>query len=148
MSQLHATAHETRPGIKVSAAVWFTYKKTPSITFPTSQGFYDYYQDSHRWISEGALDAMVPMIYGTTFNTDIAKWKALADDHVSVQGNREVWLGIGGAITSFDAIDARIQYARSIGARGIALWSAGALETNGYWDDLANGAFAQLALIP
>jgi uncharacterized lipoprotein YddW (UPF0748 family)/N-acetylmuramoyl-L-alanine amidase len=137
-----------KPTVKLSAAVWFTYKKTSAITFATSQGYSDYFQDSHRWISEGSLDAMAPMIYGTTFNGNLTYWKQLADDHIAVQGTRQVWLGIGGAITPFSGITDRITYARQIGASGVALWSAGALETNGYWDDLAAGPFKEVASVP
>lgn len=143
-----AAARQANPNVTMSAAVWFTYKKTAAITFPTSQGYYDYYQDSHRWLREGALDAIAPMIYGTTFNGDLAKWQALADDHVAVQGEQQVWLGIGAAITPFDGIAQRIAYARRIGAAGVALWSAGALETNGYWDDLKAGPFSGAAVPP
>ncbi len=106
-----AAAKRVNPDVTMSAAVWFTYKKTAAMTFPTSQGYYDYFQDSHRWLQEGALDALAPMIYGTTFNSDITKWQVLADDHVAVQGNRQVWLGIGAAITPFDGIAQRIAYA-------------------------------------
>ena len=132
----------------MSAAVWFTYKKTAAMTFPTSQGYYDYFQDSHRWLGEGALDALAPMIYGATFNSDIDKWQVLADDHVAVQGNRQVWLGIGAAITPFEGIAQRIAYARRIGAAGIAIWSAGAMDTNGYWDDFKTGPFSVGAVPP
>lgn len=137
-----------KPQVKVSAAVWFTYRKTPTITFSTTEGYADYYQDSHRWLSEGALDAMAPMIYGTTFNSDFEKWRVLADDHVSAQGGRQVWLGIGAAITSTAEINNRIAYARSIGAKGVAIWSAGTMESNQYWDDFAAGPFHQPALPP
>ena len=77
-----------RPETTFSAAVWFTYKKTAAMKFPTSQGYYDYYQDSHRWLTDGSVDAIAPMIYGTTFDADIAKWKVLADDHVAAQQAR------------------------------------------------------------
>jgi uncharacterized lipoprotein YddW (UPF0748 family)/N-acetylmuramoyl-L-alanine amidase len=137
-----------KPSVKLSAAVWFTYKKTTAITFATSQGYSDYFQDSHRWITEGSLDAIAPMIYGTTFNNNLTYWQQLADDHVAVQGARQVWLGIGGAITPFSGITDRIAYARQIGARGVALWSAGALETNNYWGALAAGPFKDVAIAP
>ena len=130
-----------RPKALLSAAVWFTCQKTARITFPTSQGYYDYFQDSHRWLSQGSLDAIAPMIYGPTFNEDLAKWKLLADDHVAAQGKRQVWLGIGADMVRFSAIADRIAYARQIGARGIAIWSAGALNTRGYWDELKAGPF-------
>jgi uncharacterized lipoprotein YddW (UPF0748 family) len=134
-----------RPGVAMSAAVWFTYKKTAAITFPTSQGYYDYYQDSHQWLTDGSVDAIAPMIYGTTFNGDINKWKILADDHVSVQGARQVWLGLGADIPDFGMISERIAYARLRGARGVAIWSAGTLDARGYWDDLKAGPFCEPA---
>ena len=148
MTRIYTEVKAIRPQVKLSAAVWFTYKKTAAITFPTSQGYYDYYQDSHRWLTEGALDAIAPMIYGATFNGDYNKWRVLADDHTGVQGGRQVWLGIGAAITSADEIGNRIAYARGIGARGIAIWSAGTMDSNQYWDDLAAGPFRNIATAP
>ncbi len=130
-----------RPDITLSAAVWFTYKKTAAMTFPTSQGYADYYQDSHRWLADGSVDAIAPMIYGATFNGDFAKWKVLAEDHVRVQAERQVWLGIGGDMPEFDRIAERIAAARALGARGVAIWSAGAIDTRGYWDELRAGPF-------
>jgi len=143
IGRIYTEVKSIKPQVALSAAVWFTYKKTPAITFPTSQGYYDYFQDSHRWLADEALDAIAPMIYGATFNGDIAKWKVLADDHVAVQAGRQVWLGIGGVITPFIGISDRIAYARNIGARGIAVWSAGALERYQYWDDFRDGPFRQ-----
>ena len=146
--RIYTEVKAIKPHVRLSAAVWFTYKKTPYITFPTTEGFFDYYQDSHRWLKEGALDAMAPMIYGATFNGDFNKWRALADDHAGAQGSRQVWLGIGAAIASSVEISNRIAYARSIGAKGVAIWSAGTMESNQYWDDFANGPFQQPALPP
>ena len=134
-----------RPNVTMSTAVWFTYKKTAAMTFPTSQGYYDYYQDSHRWLREGSVDALAPMIYGATFNQDFNKWRVLADDHLSVQGARQVWLGLGADQPDFNLIAERIAYARMRGARGVAIWSAGALDTHGYWADLKAGPFREPA---
>lgn len=130
-----------RPDVALSAAVWFTYKKTAAMNFATSQGYYDYFQDSHRWLREGAVDAIAPMIYGTTFNADIEKWKVLAADHVAVQGERQVWVGLGADFDDFGQITERIEYARSLGAAGVAVWSAGALDARGYWDAFKAGPF-------
>lgn len=148
VTRIYTEVKAIKPWVKVSAAVWFTYKKTISITFPTSQGYYDYYQDSHDWLTSGSLDAMVPMIYGGVLNSNLTDWEELADDHIAVQGNRQVWLGIGGANTPFSSISDRIAYARSIGAKGVALWSAGALEENNYWVDFLLGPFQSVAAVP
>jgi uncharacterized lipoprotein YddW (UPF0748 family) len=135
------------PDVALSAAVWFTYKKTAAMNFPTSQGFYDYYQDSHLWLKEGSVDAIAPMIYGTTFNADIEKWKVLAADHVAVQnatsahGKGQVWIGLGADFDDFRQVVERIDYARSLGAAGVAVWSAGAIDTRGYWDEFRAGPF-------
>jgi uncharacterized lipoprotein YddW (UPF0748 family) len=130
-----------KPYAKLSAAVWFTYKKTAAMNFATSQGYYDYYQDSHRWLNEGSVDAIAPMIYGTTFNADIDKWKVLAADHVAVQGDRQVWVGLGADFDDFSQVTARIEYARELGAAGVAVWSAGAVDGRGYWDEFRAGPF-------
>ncbi|MCU0509968.1 MAG: family 10 glycosylhydrolase [Anaerolineae bacterium] len=134
-----------KPAATLSAAVWFTYKKTAAMTFPTSQGYFDYYQDSHRWLTEGSMDAIAPMIYGTTFNADIEKWKVLAADHVAAQeatqGKGQVWLGLGADFDDFGQVTARIDYARSLGAAGVAVWSAGAVDSRGYWDEFRAGPF-------
>ncbi len=130
-----------RPSAVVSAAVWFTYKKTAAMNFPTSQGYHDYFQDSHRWLREGSVDALVPMIYGAPFNENVNAWQVLAQDHLAVQGDRQVWLGIGAEIVPFEWIVDRIAYARDLGARGIAIWSAGAVQRFNYWDAFALGPF-------
>jgi uncharacterized lipoprotein YddW (UPF0748 family) len=143
--EIAAAAGPNRPAPTFSAAVWFTYKKTAAMKFATSQGYHDYYQDSHRWLKEGNIDAIAPMIYGATFNADVAKWRVLADDHVAAQratnGKGQVWLGIGADLPAFGALAERIQYAREIGAAGVSIWSAGALESRGYWDELKTGPF-------
>lgn len=137
-----------RPSAAVSAAVWFTYKKTAAMTFATSQGYHDYFQDSHRWLQEGWVDALVPMIYGTTFNKDVVKWQVLAEDHVARQGDRQIWLGIGAALVPFEQIVDRIAHARAIGARGVALWSASTVDEYDYWDAFAYGPFWEPAQPP
>lgn len=144
----YAAVKAVRPNATLSAAVWFTYKKTAAMNFATSQGYHDYFQDSHRWLREGWIDALVPMIYGATFNEDLTKWQALAEDHLTVQGNRQVWLGIGATLFPFERIVDRIAHARTIGARGIALWSASAVDEYDYWDAFAFGPFWEPAQPP
>ena len=141
IAQYQSAIKALKPEAKLSAAVWFTYKKTAAMNFATSQGYYDYYQDSHRWLTEGAVDAIAPMIYGTTFNADIDKWKVLATDHVAVQGERQVWVGLGADFDDFGQVAARIDYARNLGAAGVAVWSAGAVDARGYWDEFRAGPF-------
>ena len=141
IGRYRAEIKAARPNATFSAAVWFTYKKTAAMKFATSQGFYDYYQDSHRWLREGSVDALAPMIYGTTFNQDFAKWQALAQDHVAAQGDGQVWVGLGADFADFKPVAARIDRARALGAAGVAVWSAGHLDRRRHWDALRAGPF-------
>jgi uncharacterized lipoprotein YddW (UPF0748 family) len=148
VAQVRGLMRAIRPAARLSAAVWFTYRKTPAMNFPTSQGYHDYFQDSHRWLVEGSLDALVPMIYGPTFDGDIRKWRACADSHAGLTGQGQVWLGVGGSVAPFEGIMDRIDYARGIGTQGVAVYSAGGLEQRGYWERLKTGPFRQLAIVP
>jgi uncharacterized lipoprotein YddW (UPF0748 family) len=146
IARLSGEVKAARPNTTVSAAVWFTYKKTPAMNFPTSQGFYDYYQDSHCWLETGAVDVIAPMIYGPTFDNDITKWRACADSHMGLSRG-QVWLGIGATVAPFEGIAERIAYARRIGAAGVAVFSAGGIEDKGYWNAFREGPFRELAII-
>ncbi len=141
IARYQAEIKALKPDVTLSAAVWFTHKKTAAMNFATSQGYYDYYQDSHGWLQAGSVDAIAPMIYGTTFNADINKWKVLAADHVAVQGERQVWVGLGADFDDFRQVTERIDYARSLGAAGVAVWSAGAVDARSYWDEFRAGPF-------
>ena len=61
---------------------------------------------------------------------------------------RYVFPGISTNYTDVNQLFDRIEAARSLGAKGVALFSYGALNTFDYWNDLASGPFAITATVP
>lgn len=143
-----------RRGVWLSAAVWPTYQDKWGWGY--SQGYRDYYQDSHGWAKGGYIDALMPMIYSYTQPADknpfpLERWRILAADHQANRGQRYVIPGIGAigpGLLSFDDIVQRINAARELGTAGHALYSYSALLANGYFDDFAAGPYAVPAAVP
>lgn len=132
--------------IWLSAAVWHTY--IDKWGWGYSQGYHDYYQDSQGWAKGGTIDAIMPMIYSSNPQTfRLERWQTLVADFQANRGGRYVFPGIG-ADQDFSEIAARIQAARDLGTGGQAIFSYGAMLARGYFDDLANGPYAQPAAVP
>ena len=143
------------PGLMLSAAVWPVYRDFWG--WGVSEGYSDYYQDSKAWIGGGYLDAMLPMIYPSSYGACDPEqqfcwtqevWQTLATDFQASRNGRFVVPGIGAGYSDFGEIEARISAARSIGTAGHALFSYSGLLAHGYFDDLANGPYAQPAAVP
>lgn len=145
--QIFTETHTLRPDAWVSAAVWPYYKK--NLGLQTSSGYDDYFQDSKGWLAAGAIDAIVPMLYGSgsSIPDDFANWRLLAEDFMAAGAQGDVCLGIGGYYDDFTAIAQRIDMARELGAAGHALFSYGALDSHGYWDELARGPYRVPAVV-
>lgn len=140
---VHRVLTETRalrPEATVSAAVWPYYRDLWN--WGLSEGYHDFYQDSKGWLAEGAVDAILPMLYGGQAD-EAAKWETLMEDFVASSGESggAVYPGIGGGYDNFAAIAARIEAARQAGAPGHALFSYRALDDRGYWDDFTAGPY-------
>jgi uncharacterized lipoprotein YddW (UPF0748 family) len=146
--RVYSETHAQRPGAWVSAAVWPYYMDTWG--WGTSQGYTDYYQDSKGWLRLGVIDAIAPMLYGggESIPDDVDHWRILMEDFVEDSAGRHVYPGIAGYYDDFDAIVQRILAARAAGAPGHALFSYGALNARGYWDDFAAGPYASSAVLP
>jgi uncharacterized lipoprotein YddW (UPF0748 family) len=145
VDKVRAETHQRRPEAIVSAAVWPYY--VDKWGWGLSEGYSDYYQDAKGWLGSGAVDAIVPMLYGGICD-DPARWQTLMSDFIADSGGRQVLPGIGGSYDDFDAIAWRIEEARLAGAKGHALFSYGSLDAEGYWDDLAAGPYKVLATVP
>jgi uncharacterized lipoprotein YddW (UPF0748 family) len=140
-----------RPGLRLSAAVWPVYQDKWGWGY--SEGFSDYYQDSQGWMTNGEIDAIMPMLYPVdvvaspdVFTTD--QFSVLLSDFLASGGGRHVIPGISAQYASFDRIVQRIEIARSLGTAGHAIFSARLIEQNGYWDDFAAGPYATAAQVP
>ena len=124
---------DVRPDVKVSAAVWGIYKEEFGWG-GTSQGFYDYYQDSHRWISEGLLDAICPMAYWkmTVPKGGYTDFATLTDDHLSAANGRHVYMGLKADYAQFSQVTGQIAYQAQVGGRGFVLFSYATLHSAGF----------------
>lgn len=111
--------------VPVSAAVWGIYEDRYGWG-SVSQGNTDYYQDSWRMLEEGAVDAIIPMIYWPVTATpgDRLDYATLVQDHVASATGGPVFAGFGNTISYGEALDC-VDAARDAGADGVVLfdWS-------------------------
>ena len=138
VQQIYSATMAINPDLLVSAAVWPNY----------SSGYNSYYQDSKGWLANSIIDANLPMLYSSDIFNDLPAWTARAQGFLDDAHGRYVFPGISTNYTDVNQIIDRIEAARSWGAKGVALFSYGALNTNDYWDELANGPFAIPATVP
>jgi len=152
VARITQQSHAIRPGALVSAAVWPVYVSRPG--WPsTSQGYSDYYQDSQAWVQQGAVDAIAPMIYGSSLFSDVDTWGLIVADYLANAGGNWVLPGVGietnaGACVPFDSIAGQIATARALGAPGHAVFSLKGLERCGYLAALRAGLYADPAIPP
>ena len=138
VSQVYASLTAARPDAWLSAAVWPNY----------SSGYASYFQDSKGWLAAGIVDANLPMLYSSDIVNDLAAWTARMQSFVADSYGRYVIPGIHADYAGFGDLAARIEAARAAGAPGVAIFSYGALNARGYFDDLAAGPFASPASVP
>ncbi len=146
-----------KEGLWLSAAVWPIHINKSEWNFPGTpqQGYFDYYQDSKAWVTEGIIDTISPMIYpGSGINCpddsywQLDRWQTLVADFEAEANGRFIIPGIGTDYCTFDEIESRITLARAIGTAGHALFSYSGLLSNDYFDELANGPYAETAVVP
>ena len=131
------------PRLWLSAAVWPSY----------SGGFASRYQDPRAWLAGGYIDIVAPMIYPATQCPDTSTltlefWRSEVSAYQAVRNGRYIVPGIGGAYCTFGEVEARINAARELGVAGHAIFSYSGLLARDFFDDLANGPYAQPAVVP
>jgi len=152
VARITQETHAARPDLLVSAAVWPVYR-TRAGWPATSQGYSDYYQDSQTWVQQGAVDAIAPMLYGSSLFADINTWGLIVADYVANAGVGWVLPGVGvetnaGACVDFGSIAGQIATARALGTPGHAVFSLKGLERCGYLAALRAGPYATPAAAP
>ena len=141
-----------KPNLWLSTAVWPIYKDYWG--WGGLEGYSVYYQDSKTWIQNGYVDAIMPMIYPSSYNCPdnsfwtLSRWQTLVQDYQNARNGRHVIPGIGAGYCSFSEIANRIAAARSIGTAGHAIFSYSGLLSRGYFDDLKYGPYATPAVMP
>lgn len=133
----------------LTAAVWGVYENTFGWS-SVSEGNLDYYQDTWAFLREGALDGTMPMIYWPVADTpgERLDFRTLAADHVAHASGHDVYLGIDAASLTWAEVAGCIAASREVGAAGQVLFEYRALRDNGWIDDLADGPWADPAVVP
>jgi uncharacterized lipoprotein YddW (UPF0748 family) len=154
VAQLHAAVVATRPTAILSAAVWGIYDRLPGCT--TSQGFADYFQDSLRWLDDGTMDALVPMIYWSIEPGACTDWTALLDSFVTRRAGRHIWAGMHALdddAWDFSQVRARVVRSRDV-AQGVVVYASSYLDADASrWSAFAGtaaepGVFFEPAPVP
>lgn len=109
VARVRATVQARRPGALLSA----------SAVPDASEAFDHRLQDWQRWVAEGLLDVLCPMVYTTDPDAYRAELAALAD---RVHDTR-IWVGIGAYRLTARETVTRIGVARRHGVDGIVLFS-------------------------
>jgi uncharacterized lipoprotein YddW (UPF0748 family) len=138
VSQVYSAVVSNNSQAWLSAAVWPNY----------SSGYNSYFQDSKGWLAAGIIDANMPMLYSSDIVTNLVGWTIRMQGFVVDGYGRFVIPGIHADYANFNDIVDRIQAARAAGAPGVSIFSYGALNARGYFDDLAAGPFATPAQVP
>lgn len=152
VQETYQVVKTNRPNAWVTAAVWGVYQNQ----WGFSQGYSDYYQDSKRWLRQGWVDGIMPMIYPANPSENcpdttvwaLERFRTLVADFVADAGSRYVFPGIHGGYACFDDVINRIQASRELGAKGHAIFSHGTVNSKGYWDELALQAYPSWVPVP
>jgi uncharacterized lipoprotein YddW (UPF0748 family) len=128
---------ELKPEVKVSAAV-----------FPDpGTAYWRVSQDWRRWLEEGLLDMVCPMIYSGEPEL-VAKRAAAAVESAEPYG-RLVYAGLGAWQKDPDVIIDEIRRIRKLGAAGFSLFAFWPVaEEEGYLETLRDEVFSRPAAIP
>jgi uncharacterized lipoprotein YddW (UPF0748 family) len=134
VERIFRAVKKRRPNLTVSAAV-----------FANDQNAFDRrFQDWHRWLKMGILDVACPMAYST--DTAVFQKQIETASKVANEAGRQVWAGIGAYRIPVESTVEKINVARSLGARGIILFSydftasPGELNPGGNYLDRVNRA--------
>jgi len=147
VSRIHDDLTSWGPALELSAAVWPVYRsRWPWWT--GADGYDGYFQDSQGWLQAEHIDSTCPMLYGSTISPDEDRFQVLLQDHVDQAGSGSVYAGISADYDDFTSVADRIALARTVGAHGQAIFSARLVDQRGYWDDFAQGPYAQPAVVP
>ncbi len=153
--EIYTAVKGIRPQAWVTAAVWGVYQNRwgwPGFT----SGYSDYYQDSKRWLREGWVDAIMPMIYPAGPSTNcpdttvwtLERFRILVADFLADASGRYVFPGIHGGYVCFQDVRDRIEAARALGARGMAIFAYGPVSLRGYWDAFAAQVYPTPVSVP
>ncbi len=109
VERIYHGVKKRRPEVVVSAAVFAN----------ADDAYRSRFQDWRGWIRSGILDAVAPMAY----TPDNGLFEEQIRSATEVAGSGRVWAGIGIYQNTFTGTVDKIRIARSLGARGLVLFS-------------------------
>lgn len=137
------TARQVRDAVDVpvTAAVWGIHTDEWGWS-GVSEGNGDYYQDSRAFLSEGLVDATLPMAYWAVTETEGERldFRVLTRDHLAHASGRHVYMGIGTYELGYEETVRCIEAARAEGAHGVVVFSWTYISA--YADQLKAGVFS------
>jgi uncharacterized lipoprotein YddW (UPF0748 family) len=124
VERIRSMARARRPGLVVSAAVTGIYRDRFGWG-NVAQGYFDFHQDSFAWAEQGALDALVPMIYWPPTDPPggWADFATLAREFAPLRDKVRLLAGINVASGPLPVLRREIELAREEGFSGVVLFS-------------------------
>lgn len=147
LNNIYGAIQAAKPRVKVSCAAWGIYRKDRLPGYDRySSGYHDYYQDTYRWIEQGVMDALIPMIY---WNIPEPKpnFDTLAEDFVKHAAGRHIYPGMK-TYDDFKETVAEVLFSRQIGAQGNATFSYGTIKQKNQWVDFYRDLYHESAPVP
>lgn len=128
----------------MSAATWGLHDDRWSWGLGGASGYGAYFQDAHRMLDLGVLEAIAPMTYWPVADQPGARldFATLVNDHVGRRGQGDVWAGIDVHKLTVEQSLACLEAARAADADGVVLFEYKAARDKGLIDVLAEGPFA------
>jgi len=135
-----------RPRAQLSVGVWPPVRDDSGSG--ATQGYAEYGEDARGWLSAGLVDAIVPLLFRQPDEQAPERLRALVAGYAAESRGRLVVVALGAENGGFSDLASSLDAARQAGADGVALFSYGALERRGFWEELAAGPFVQPAAPP
>ncbi len=142
LERVYADVMALKPHVKITAAVWGIYNKQEIPGYSRfSSGFHDYYQDSIQWDKEGAVDALIPMIYWAMNDERKPDYDELLDYFALKTTNHHLY----GSLTCWEPVQKvleAVEYTRNKGVPGIVIFSWGKLNGLNYLSHLQTDLYS------
>ena len=125
VSDLYAEIMAEKPAIVLSCAAWGIYDRYRLPGYSDfSSGYHDYYQDTWEWISLGAMDLLMPMIYWNIADPK-PNYDELLQDFVAGVGADRICGGqrLYGSDWKLEENIAQVEWSRRLGVMGNAIFS-------------------------
>jgi uncharacterized lipoprotein YddW (UPF0748 family) len=153
VSEVYETVKSKKPWVQVSSSVVGTYTKMQNSGKQNYLTAYDHvFQDPIKWIQEGKLDFVVPMMYYATdlFFASVLDWKTRNKERYVVPGLGVYLLDEKKTNWSVNKIKEQIRYSRENQMGGNAFFRARYLSNNkkGILDEIKDSFYRHPALLP